>query len=171
MTLNPLLDRWRLTSLAACAGLLAVAHGFQTFGGLAPCELCLKQREVYWVTAALALGGMIVVRLPAGARLRQATCWILALGFAAETALAAYHAGVEWKFWPGPASCTGAAVNGVTAADLARLLNGGGAKPPACDQAAWVFGGLSMAGWNAIAALTLVVLSVAAALRERGKAA
>jgi len=171
MTLNPLLDRWRLASLAACAGLLAIAHGFQTFGGLAPCELCLKQREVYWVTGALALAGMFLVRLPAGARFRQATCWILALGFLAEAALAAYHAGVEWKLWPGPASCTGAAVGGVTAADLARLLNGGGGKPPACDQAAWVFGGLSMAGWNALAALALFGLSVAAALRERARTA
>lgn len=169
MSLDPILNRWRLTSLLACAGLLAIAHAFQTFGGLAPCELCLKQRDVYWATGALALAFMLWVRAPGAARFRQLTCWILAAGFLVEAGVAMYHAGVEWKFWPGPASCTGAAVHAVTAADLARLLNGGGAKAPACDQPAWVFAGLSMAGWNALAALALFALSVAAALRERSR--
>jgi len=50
------------------------------------------------------------------------------------------------------------------------LLNGAGQKMPACDHPAWVFAGLSMAGWNAVASLILAGLSVAAALRERGKA-
>lgn len=169
MTLNPILDRWRLFALLACAAMLAIAHAFQTFGGLAPCELCLKQRDVYWLTGGLALASMILVRTSAGARWRQLTCWILAIGFLAEAGVAIYHAGVEWKFWPGPASCTGAAAHAVTAADLARLLNGGGAKAPACDQPAWVFAGLSMAGWNALAALGLTALSLAAALHERSK--
>ena len=40
---------------------------------------------------------------------------------------------------------------------------------PACDEAAWVFAGLSMAGWNAVISLGLAVLSVVAALRERAK--
>ena len=168
MTLNPILDRWRLSALVACAGMLAIAHAFQTFGGLAPCELCLKQRDVYWATGAVALACMLWVRAPGGARFRQLTCWILAIGFLGEAAVAAYHAGVEWKFWPGPASCTGAA-GGVTAADLARLLNGGPARPPACDKPAWVFAGVSMAGWNALAALGLTALSIAAAMRERSK--
>ena len=52
--LNPLLDRWRLCALLAAAGMLATAHAFQTFGGYAPCSLCLRQREVYWVAAAIA---------------------------------------------------------------------------------------------------------------------
>ena len=34
---------------------------------------------------------------------------------------------------------------------------------PACDKAAWVFLGISMAGWNALISLKLAVLSALAA--------
>ena len=49
------------------------------------------------------------------------------------------------------------------------MLDGARIRPPACDEAAWVFGGLSMAGWNVLASLALAGLSVVAALRERTK--
>ena len=90
--LRPFLDRWRLVALLASAAMLAVAHAFQTFGGLAPCELCLKQRTVYWVAGGLAAAAMVVVRLPGGARWREATCWLLALVFLAGVGVAGYHA-------------------------------------------------------------------------------
>jgi disulfide bond formation protein DsbB len=165
--LRPVLDRWRFAALLISAGMLATAHAFQTFGGLAPCELCLKQRTAYWVAGGIALAAMMVVRLPGGPRWREATCWLLALVFLASFGLAGYHAGVEWKFWPGPQSCSGGGT--VTVAALRELLNGGGVKMPACDQPAWKLAGLSMAGWNAVASMIFVGLSVAAAWRERGK--
>jgi disulfide bond formation protein DsbB len=149
--------------------MLAIAHGFETFGGLAPCLLCLKQREVYWWAGGLALAGMVLVRLPSGPRWRQATCWVLALTFLVGCGVAAYHAGAEWKFWPGPQACSGART-GVSAADLQAFLNNTKPyQPPSCEKPAWIFLGLSMAGWNALASLGLVALSVAAALRERNR--
>jgi disulfide bond formation protein DsbB len=166
--LRPLLDRWRFAALLISAAMLATAHAFQTFGGLAPCELCLKQRTVYWVAGGIAAAAMILVRLPGGARWREATCWLLALTFLASVGVAGYHAGAEWKFWPGPQSCSGGGA--VTMASLKDLLNGGGVKMPACDRPAWVFLGVSMAGWNALASVAFTALSVAAALRERSKA-
>jgi disulfide bond formation protein DsbB len=165
--LRSMLERWRFFAFMASAAMLAAAHAFQTFGGMAPCELCLKQRTVYWVAIGVAVISMIVVRLPGGPRWREVSCWVLALVFLAGVGLAGYHAGVEWKFWPGPQSCSGGGT--VSAAALKDLLNGGGVKMPACDHPAWVFGGLSMAGWNAVASVILVALSAAAALRERGK--
>jgi len=166
--LRPFLDRWRFFALLASAAMLAIAHAFQTFGGLAPCELCLKQRTVYWVAGAIAAAAMIVVRLPGGPRWREASCWLLALVFLASALVAGYHAGVEWRFWPGPASCSGGGK--VSMAALKDLLNGAGVKMPQCDQPAWVFAGLSMAGWNTVASVILVTLSLAAALREKAKA-
>ena len=165
--LRPFLDRWRLCALLASAGMLAIAHAFQTFGGLAPCELCLHQREGYWAAAAVAAVFMVVVRTAGGPRWRAFSCWLLAAIFLGEAALAAYHAGVELKYWPGPQACTGAGL--VTAGDMANLLKGVVQKAPRCDEPAWTFAGLSMAGWNALAALGLTVLSVLAALRERAK--
>ena len=167
--LRPFLDRWRLCALLASAVMLAVAHAFQAFEHLAPCTLCLRQRDVYWVAAGVALAGMVVVRLPGGPRLRQASCWLLALIFLTGCGIAVYHAGAEWKFWPGPKACSGAGSAAVDAQALTALLNGAKIRPPACDKAAWVFLGLSMAGWNALISLALAGLSGAAALRERAK--
>jgi disulfide bond formation protein DsbB len=152
-------------ALASSLFMLGAAHAFETFGRLAPCELCLKEREVYWVAAGLALLGGGLTRL-ASPRLRSgriaAASLLLALVFLFGAGLAAYHAGVEWKFWPGPASCTGGHVH-VSAADLSRLLNGGPIAVPQCDKPAWVFLGISMAGWNALISLKLTVLSALAA--------
>ena len=167
--LAPFLDRWRLCALLASAAMLAIAHAFETFGGLAPCILCLRQREVYWVAMALAAAFMVLVRLPGGPRWREATCWVLGLVFLVGAGVAVYHAGAELKFWPGPDACA-AARGGVTATDLKAFLEGASdLKPPRCDEAAWVFAGLSMAGWNAVISLGLAILSAMAAVRERAK--
>lgn len=167
--LRPFLDRWRLCALAVSAAMLAIAHAFESFGGLAPCTLCLRQREVYWWVGGLALVFMVIVRLPGGPRVRQATCWILALGFLIGAGVAVYHAGAEWKFWAGPTTCASVGGAGVNAQAMSALLEGGKIRGPSCDEAPWVFLGLSMAGWNALVSLGLAALSVAAALRERSK--
>lgn len=166
--LRPFLDSWRLCALAASAAMLAIAHAFETFGGFAPCTLCLRQREVYWIAGALALASMVLVRAPGGPRWREATCWLLGLVFLVGAGIAVYHAGAEWKFWPGPAACASVG-GGVNARAMAELLGGAKIRPPACDEAPWVFLGLSMAGWNALISLALAGLSAAAALRERSK--
>jgi disulfide bond formation protein DsbB len=167
--LRPFLDRWRLCAALAAAAMLAIAHGFQTFGGFAPCTLCLRQREVYWVVLGGALAFMMLVRTPGGPRWREATCWALGLAFLVGCGIAVYHAGAEWKFWPGPQACASAGAGRVSAADMAAFLSGAKVRPPACDEAAWVFLGLSMAGWYALSSLGLGGLCALAALRERSK--
>lgn len=166
--LRPFLDRWRLCAVLIAAAMLATAHAFETFGGLAPCTLCLRQREVYWAILGMSLAFMILVRMPGGPRWREATCWVLGLAFLVGCGVAVYHAGAEWKFWPGPTACASAGGH-VSAADMAAFLDGAKVKPPACDKAAWVFLGISMAGWNALISLGCAGLSALAALRERGK--
>lgn len=166
---RPILLRWRLAAFLASAAMLAIAHAFETFGGLAPCTLCLRQREVYWTALGVAAAGFVLVRLTRRRGVRAASDLVLGLVFLVGMAVAIYHAGAEWKFWPGPTTCasTGA---GVSAADLAAMLNGAKIKPPACDKAAWVFLGVSMAGWNALISAGLAVLSFAAARLEiRGR--
>lgn len=147
--------------------ILAIAHGFETFGRLAPCELCLKERDVYWAAAVVGVfGGLAAFRAP---RLRVWACALLALVFLGGALLAAYHAGVEWKFWPGPESCTGVHVR-ISVADMDRLLHGGVMAIPRCDKPAFVFLGLSMAGWNAVLSLALALASLWAAAFNLRKA-
>lgn len=166
--LKPILGRWRMFTILISAAMLATAHAFERFGGYEPCLLCLRQREVYWIAIGLSAVFMVLVRLPGGPRCREATCWALGLLFLTGTGIAVYHAGAEWKFWPGPDACA-AASGTVNAAALEAFLGGAPVKVPRCDEAAWVFAGLSMAGWNALVSLGLVILSVLAVLRERTK--
>ncbi len=150
---------WPLVGALGALAALAVAHGFESFGGLKPCHLCLQQREIYWVAVAVGLVGWVAGRFVRGKHVVAIASLILGLVFLSEAGLAAYHAGVEWKIWPGPQSCTGA---GTTRADInaiAGLLGGARITSPRCDVAAWQFAGLSMAGWNVLVALVLAALS------------
>ena len=72
-----------------------------------------------------------------------------------------FHAGVEWKFWAGPSACTG----GAGAIDLSQLANLGSAKAEVpCDVVQWrdPILKLSLAGYNAIVSLVIVVLLLVA---------
>jgi disulfide bond formation protein DsbB len=163
--LDLIADQWPVLAFVACALMLGSAHAFETFGKLAPCLLCLKQREVYWVTGAVALVAVVLSRTPWAARVRKPLLVLLGIGFLYGAGLATYHAGAEWKWWPGPEACGG---GGVAAADdLVAMLKGAKIAAPACDKAVWVFLGLSMAGWNALISLGLGVVSFAAALRKK----
>ncbi len=126
---------------------------------------CLRQREVYWAALGLALAGLVATKL------RLIPTWLTAflLGgvFALGAVVAAYHAGVEWKWWPGPATCSSTGLAAVTSADLMAILDGARVRAPACDEAAWRMAGLSMAGWNALVSLALAAISFAVARREQ----
>lgn len=151
---------WPGLAAAASVVMLAAAHAFERFGGYAPCGLCLKQREVYWAALAAALAGLALIRT--GRMAPRPLALILAAVFAAGFLVAAYHAGVEWRWWPGPTSCVGGAGTPVVG-DLSALLAGARVRPPACDVAAWRLLGLSMAGYNALISLGLSALGFAAA--------
>ena len=156
---------WPLLAFLSSALMLAIAHAFESFGGLAPCHLCLKQREVYWVAGTVGLAAFALQRTRLWPRLRLPANLLLGALFLYGAGLATYHAGAEWKWWPGPSTCSGAGQ--AAASNLEAMLKGTAKiKPPACDKAPWVFLGLSMAGWNVLISLKLAVWSVLAALRK-----
>jgi disulfide bond formation protein DsbB len=154
---------YAILAALASAAMLGAAHAFERFGGYEPCQLCLRQREVYWIALPAGLvGAALLLRRP---DLGRAVPTLLALIFLTGFGVAAYHAGVEWKWWPAPSTCGG---GGAASADeVAAMLRGGPVRYVLCDEAAWVMGGLSMAGWNALASLALAGLGFAAALRGR----
>jgi disulfide bond formation protein DsbB len=162
--LDPVMRRWPILAFVISAAMLAIAHAFQTFGHLPPCHLCLKQREVYWIAMAISAVAILAGLTPLRASGTRFGCAVLALVFAYGAYLAGFHAGAEWKWWPAPVTC--ASTGAVSLSALKALLAGSGAHQPACDQAPWVFLGLSMAGWNFLISVGLVAASVAAALRK-----
>jgi disulfide bond formation protein DsbB len=159
-----LLAHWPLAAACASAAMLAAAHAFESFGHLLPCHLCFYQRDVYWAALSVGIAGFALgyMRLAWAGR---ATNMLLCLIFMAGAGVAAYHAGVEWKWWPGPTSCTGGGA--VNTGDLSAFLNGAKVTPPRCDEAAWRMLGVSMAGYNAVISLLLAALSAIAARKER----
>jgi disulfide bond formation protein DsbB len=74
--------------------------------------------------------------------------------------LAAYHAGVEWRFWEGPASCA-PSVGVDNAADMLNQLQN--MHAPSCTDATWRLLGLSFAGWNVLISVLLAGLGAFAA--------
>lgn len=154
-----------ITSLMLAAGAafaLAAAWYFQLVVGLAPCPLCLDQRIPYYLAIPLSLVAFALAR---GGRTAAAKGMLMVLAalFAIDAGIAVYHAGIEWRLWPGPASCTGAPVLG--AGDILSAIKG--ARVPRCDEATWHLFGLSMAGWNAILAAGLATVALAGATSGR----
>jgi disulfide bond formation protein DsbB len=145
-------------SLIAAGGSLALmlaAYGFQHFGGLAPCKMCLWQRWPH--AAAIVLGGLMLI-FPA-----RVVAWLGALAAATTSAIGFYHSGVEQKWWEGPSSCTGGGLSGLSGNAL--LDPNAAGKVVMCDDIAWAFLGLSMPTWNGIVSLALALIWVAAARR------
>jgi disulfide bond formation protein DsbB len=143
-----------LLLLLAGAAVVGGALLFQYVGGVQPCELCLYQRWPYYGVIVLA-----VLALVAGdRRVSLAILALAALAFLAGAALAFYHVGVEQHWFAGPSACSGAQITGASVADLkAQLL----ARPPVrCDEVAWSLFGVSLAGWNLLASIALVVGAV-----------
>lgn len=157
---------WPRWAFFACVLMLATAHLFEAVGHMLPCTLCLKQRDVYWWAMTVAGAGAALGFTRFAPITDRIANMALTLAFLIGMSIAAYHAGVEWKWWPGPAECSGGG-QGVTAADLTALLNGAKGSIPACDRPAWVFLGLSMAGWNALASAGFAAFSALATSHGR----
>jgi len=151
--------RWPAAAVAASAAMLAAAHAFEAFGGLAPCPLCLRQREVYWALIAMTLTGLAIWRLVPKRRFLVALNVLIGLVFVVGVVVAFYHAGVEWKVFPPPTGCTGEApVDLFAVGDLDQPMH-----VPSCTDAPFYVIGLSMAGWNGVLSAAFAAASFAAA--------
>lgn len=149
--------------LIVSAALIVGAHLFERIGGLPPCPLCLDQRETHWTAMAVAVLGLAAMRFTSIAHIGAAALGALALVYGFSAALAAFHAGVEWRFWPGPATCGGVSEGGVNAADLLGALDKA-PGPVSCADASWRLLGVSMAGYNALLSAALFALTGAGAV-------
>lgn len=129
------------------------------FAGYEPCSLCLEERIPYY--AAIPSGLLAAWLAPRAPRLAALILAALALAFLYNAGLSVYHAGAEWKFWPGPDTCTGDAVK---PGSLSQALRHNTAVR--CDEAALRIFGVSLAGYGALLALALSALAGAAAWRK-----
>lgn len=148
----------RLAAAAVASGSAAVlgaALAFQHLGGLAPCVLCYWQRYPYWAAIPLAAAAAILV--PRDRRAGAALLGLAAAALAVGAGIAAFHVGVEQQWWEGTAACGGTRPASGSLEELrARLL---AAPVVRCDEPAWTLFGVSMAGYNFLAASVLALLA------------
>jgi disulfide bond formation protein DsbB len=155
-----MLKHWSVgtTSLAIFAVALATIVGAWIFeyAGYLPCELCLKQRWAYYLAIPLAL--IIAVAATSSPTMARRGLILLGLVWLASMVFGVFHSGVEWKWWPGPSTCTGNGISGGLP-DLSKPV-------VMCDEPAIRILGLSLAGWNALISLALAGLALSAARRQ-----
>ena len=135
---------------------ILVAILSQYWGGLMPCALCLKQRVAFYVALLLlALAYFYAPRAPLAMRGLLTTIGII---FLANAGLGFYHAGIEFGWWLGPASCGGGGAPALDTGALFEALQN--SSMVRCDAPAFTLFGLSLAGYNVIACLFLSGLAL-----------
>lgn len=160
------INRLRHDEALAAASAVSVLGGVTILGAwyfqlvlkLSPCPLCLEERIPYYVEIALSL-------LTVVAAIADAPRKLIAVGFLAiiaatlcSAALGAYHAGVEWRFWPGPTDCSGPVTDFTKQGSLLDQLQS--VQVVRCDEAAWRLFGVSLAGYNVMISLALAAIGV-----------
>lgn len=145
-------------ALIALSGIvaLATAFGLEYLGGFVPCSLCILER---WPWAAAVVVGAIGL-LSGRARLALLVAILFLLG---NTGLSAYHVGVESGWFELPGTCAAGTVASSIEELRAQLLN----ARPTCDRAALRVLGLSLAGWNGVAAAAIAALAAGGLLWGR----
>jgi len=147
-----------LLALATIGGALAIEH----VGGVKPCPLCLEQRWAYYLGIPATFLALVLVSM-GRVRLGAVLLLAVALGYLANAGLGLYHAGVEEKWWPGPATCAGAAPQALGGAGLGVLGSLTETRVIRCDEAPMHIFGLSLAAWNVVVSLALMVAAMKAA--------
>lgn len=150
-------------ALFLTAGAIALALVLERMG-YPPCPLCLQQRWAYYAGIPALFLALVLV----GADVKKAAALLffaIALAFLANAGLGIYHAGIEWKFWPGPDTCGAGALP-----PLSPVTPQGGilkqiesTRVIRCDEASLRILGLSLAGWNVVASFLTFVLALRAA--------
>jgi disulfide bond formation protein DsbB len=156
-----------LVALVSAATILGALY-FQYVLHYAPCELCLDERIPYYVGIPLALVVALAASFQAPRPLLITGLALLVVIMLVGAGLGIYHSGVEWKFWPGPAHCSGAINNFGNAGGLMEQMNQTRIVP--CDAAAWRLFGISLAGYNALISLALAAIALWGIKALRAKA-
>ncbi|CAN7254448.1 disulfide bond formation protein B [Pararhizobium sp. LjRoot235] len=154
-------------SLVATFGMAATVGGalaFEHIGGYIPCALCLMQRTPYYWGIPIGILAIVTSILKLPVWLTRSLLAIIGMLMLVGAGLGVYHAGVEWHFWEGPATCATSAAGVST--DVGDLLGDLDSKHgPSCTDAALRVLGLSFAGWNVIASLILAAIALRGAAK------
>ena len=141
------------------------ALGFEHIGHYIPCALCLQQRWPYYIGIPIGLLAVLSSAMNVPPVVTRTLLLLAGLSMLIGAGLGVYHAGVEWKFWEGPATCaTSADAITKNAGDLLNEINT--QHGPSCTDASLRVLGLSFAGWNVIASVVLAGIALYGVTRK-----
>lgn len=136
---------------------LGAVYYFQYVMLLAPCPLCLEQRYAFYVSVPLAALLWLGASYGASRKVLMLGLVVIACFMLWNAGLATFHAGVEWKWWQGPTDCSGPIDKFGSVTNMMNQLQR--ISLVRCDEAAWRFLGISMAGYDAVVSLGLAVVA------------
>ena len=129
---------------------------FQYVLAYQPCPMCLEERYPYYFVIPLAVMVVAGAQVGASRKVLLLALFAIAVAMLWNAGFAAFHAGVEWKLWEGPRDCTGSYA-GVGSGGLLKELQS--IHVPRCDEAAWTFLGISLAGYDALISLAMTAIA------------
>src|SRR5690606_3093508 len=169
--ISPDLSRNHHIILAAIVtlGMVATVGGalaFEHIGGYIPCALCLLQRDPYYYGIPVGIAAILAAGFRLPGWVVRGLLGLVGVMMLVGAGIGVYHAGVEWSFWEGPASCATSSSSGI-ATNAGSLLDDLNAfHGPSCTEASLRVLGLSFAGWNVIASLILAAIALVGASRK-----
>jgi disulfide bond formation protein DsbB len=138
--------------LIAAVSALTGAYIAQYYFEMQPCELCFWQRYPFFVVISISAAFLII---PFLRKYQNLAVKIGILCLLVNAGISFYHSGVERKFFKGLDSCSSVSKSPDNIEDLYKMLASTGAIP--CDQPQFIFLTLSMAEWNFLYCLILVI--------------
>ncbi len=142
-------------ALGGAATILGVWF-FQYVLGYMPCPLCLEQRYAFYFGVPLAVMVGLGEKVGASRKVLLLALFAIMAGMIWNTGLSIFHAGVEWKWWAGPRDCSGP-LDSLSAGSLLRDLQS--IHIARCDESAWRFLGISLAGYDVLISAALAAIA------------
>ncbi len=144
--------------LALFSSLLALISAYisQYIFGFEPCVLCFHQRKPFFIIIVISLIFLLIKKLKNYQKIGAILC---ALAFLINAGIAFYHSGVELKIFAGPDSCSSSNfdnINNVEQLRIAMLAT----KAIRCDEPQFYFLNLTMANWNFIYCIFLLIILI-----------
>jgi disulfide bond formation protein DsbB len=143
-----------------CVAMIMGVYFFEYVIGVLPCEMCYWQRWPHMAAIVTGLGGAALFYKGLINRDGVAVlAWLSLAIILVSVAVGGWQAGVEWRWWPGPNTCTGPRFELTAAMNL-------NAPVQSCEDPGWRMFGLSLAGYNVLCSGGMVVLSALFLLKK-----
>lgn len=143
--------------------ILLCVYYLQFFNLAAECKLCAYQRVPYFVIIAISIAAYFFKKFRNSGILLIVACFLI------STALSAFHVAVEKKVVYYNSSCTSSDLMSSSIEELKSKLES--KELVSCDQVSYHLFEVSLAMWNLIVSIMLLLfgLNAAFSLSQRGK--